>query len=220
MPLKETAMTDNQQEIKIIPLAAEHAREVAKLHIEGIGTGFISSLGVNFVTALYKAIAESRESFGYVAIKDSKVVGFATFTQDVNKLYKSIIRTSGIKFSFLLLRKMFSWNAIRRIFETLFYPKRIERLQLPEAEFLSMVVSPEARGYGLATRFVKTGFHECACRGIKELKILAAVSIGPINKMYEKFGFKVRTQMESHGIVSNIYVVPTDYFDNSPGGPV
>jgi ribosomal protein S18 acetylase RimI-like enzyme len=81
-----------------------------------------------------------------------------------------------------------------------------------------MAVSPEARGHGLATRFVKTGFDECRQRGIKELKILAAISIGPINKMYEKFGFRVATQIENHGIVSNVYVVPTDHFlkkDNS-----
>jgi hypothetical protein len=67
----------------------------------------------------------------------------------------------------------------------------------------------------LASRFVKTGFEECRRRGVKELKILAATTIGPINKMYEKFGFKVAAQIENHGIVSNVYVVPTDHFSNS-----
>jgi len=202
--------------INIIPMAAEHARDAAKLHIEGINTGFISSLGQDFVTVLYKAIAESQDSFGYVAIKENEVVGFATFTTNLNGLYKSIIRKNGLKFIFMLFRKMFSWGVICKIFETLFYPSRIKKLQLPEAEFLSMAVAPKARGHSLATRFVKTGFDECRRRGIQELKIMAAIKIGPINKMYEKFGFKVITQIENHGIVSNVYVVPTDHFSDQP----
>jgi ribosomal protein S18 acetylase RimI-like enzyme len=78
-----------------------------------------------------------------------------------------------------------------------------------------MAISPDARGHGLATRFVKTGFQEYQRRGIKELKILAAEKIGPINKMYEKFGFQVTTKIENHGVVSNVYVVPTDYFEKT-----
>ena len=78
-----------------------------------------------------------------------------------------------------------------------------------------MSVSPEARGHGLASRFIKTGFHECHRRGIKELKILAATKIGPINRVYETFGFKVVAQIENHGIISNVYVVGTDHFGES-----
>ena len=207
-------MTDNET-VQIVPLTPEYAKAAAILHIEGIDMGFISSLGIDFVTALYRAIAESPESFGYVAIKEDKVVGFATFTTNLKGLYKSIIKKNIIRFGFLLFGKMFSWKMIRKIFETLFYPSRIKKYQFPEAEFLSMSVSPAARGHGLATRFIKTGFEECNRRGIKELKILAATKIGPINKVYEKFGFKVAAQVENHGIVSNVYVVSTDHFTKS-----
>lgn len=38
---------------QITPLSDEHIPQIAKLHVEGISTGFISSFGCNFVTALY-----------------------------------------------------------------------------------------------------------------------------------------------------------------------
>jgi hypothetical protein len=41
------------------PVKRYGASSVAALHISGISTGFISSLGQEFVTALYEAIAES-----------------------------------------------------------------------------------------------------------------------------------------------------------------
>ena len=129
----------------------EHARQAARLHIEGIHMGFISSLGVEFVTALYEAIAQSPESFGYVALKDQKVVGFASFTTNLNGLYRTIILKNGLRFFFLLSKRIFSWRVNRKIFETLFYPSRVKKYNFPKAEFLSMAVSPEARGHGLAT---------------------------------------------------------------------
>ena len=63
-------------DIKIIALSAEDASAAAALHISGIGSGFISSLGIDFVTALYEAISECEFGFGYVAKKDAEVIGF------------------------------------------------------------------------------------------------------------------------------------------------
>ena len=51
--------------IIIKSLDVSDASQVARLHITGISTGFISSLGLEFVTALYEAIAESEYSFGF-----------------------------------------------------------------------------------------------------------------------------------------------------------
>jgi GNAT superfamily N-acetyltransferase len=199
-------------EPKIIDLLPEHAREVAQLHISGISGGFISSLGIDFVTSLYKAIAYSDSSFGYVVKQDGRIIGFASFTTDLGSLYKTVIRKSGARFFLQLAGKAFSWRMMKKMLETLFYPSRIKKLDLPTAEFLSMVIAEEGRGKGLATKLVQKGFDECAKLGIDKIKILAAVQIGPINKLYEKFGFKVFTQIVNHGVVSNVYVVPTDHF--------
>ena len=46
---------------------------IATLHIKGISTGFISSLGIDFVTALYEAIAQNKSSFGFVARENGKL---------------------------------------------------------------------------------------------------------------------------------------------------
>jgi len=72
-------------------LSIKDANAVAALHISGISTGFISSLGQDFVAALYEAIAESEYSFGFVAVENDKVLGFVAFTTDLNSLYKSIM---------------------------------------------------------------------------------------------------------------------------------
>ena len=197
------------EEVVVARMGREHARDVAALHIQGIPTGFISSLGINFVTALYEGIGASESSFCFVGLRDSKVVGFAAFTENLSSLYRSVLSRCGWKLVLKSVSKMFSLSRIKKVLETLFYPSRIEKLELPSAEFLSMAVSVEGRGKGLATQFLRQGFAECRRRGIPKLKIFAAVDIIPINKLYEKQGFDLAGQMENHGIVSNIYVADT-----------
>ena len=201
-------------EIEIRDLQAADARDVASLHITGISGGFISSLGIDFVTALYEAMAKSSHSFGYVVKEGDEIIGFSSFTTDLGKLYKSVLRKNFFRFFFLLAGKIFSVRTIKKIFETLFYPSRIKKeMDLPSAEFLSMVIAEKGRGKGLATKFVKKGFRECAQRGHKEIKIMAAVQIVPINKLYSKLGFTIVSQIENHGVVSNVYVVDTNHFE-------
>ena len=83
-------MNETQSQVEFKELQVIHAGQVATLHIQCISTGFISSMGIDFVTSLYDAIAKSKSSFGVVAVRNGKVLGFAAFTTNLNKLYKSI----------------------------------------------------------------------------------------------------------------------------------
>jgi ribosomal protein S18 acetylase RimI-like enzyme len=199
-------------EVAIVPLTRQHARAAAELHVAGIHAGFISSLGIEFVTALYEALSDRPGSFGFVALIDGRVAGVVALTVNVKRLYQVVLRRSAFRFSVLLCRKMLSLESLKKILETLFYPRRIKNLQLPEAEMLSMAVAPAARFYGLGPQLIRAGFEEYRKRGIREVKILAAESLQPINKMYRLLGFQVRTKIINHGVSSNIYVVPADFF--------
>ena len=196
--------------MRTIPLTAEHARDIASLHIQGINTGFISSLGIDFVTALYEAIAKSTSSFGYAVEDNDKVLGFVTFTTNLNRLYKSIIATKGWRFALLLAGKMFSLQKIKKVFETLFYPSRIKKqMDVPSAELLSIAINPETCRRGLATQLVKKGFEYCQKMGLDRVKVLVAADNEPANKLYRKCGFRLVGQIDNHGITSNVYEAKT-----------
>jgi ribosomal protein S18 acetylase RimI-like enzyme len=198
-----------RQEMDYIPLQKDNVRYAAKLHIQDIDTGFISSLGIDFVTALYEAIAQSKASFGFVAEEEDRVLGFVAFTTDLNKLYKSVILKKGLRFALLLAGKMFSPKQIRKVFETLFYPSRIKKMNLPSAELLSIVVAPESQGKGLGGQLLQKGLAECAKRGIEKVKVLVGADNKPANKLYLKCGFELAGRIDNHGILSNIYIAKT-----------
>ena len=102
----------------VTDIKTEHARDIALLHIEGISTGFISSLGADFVTSLYEAIARSDTSFGFVAQDDSKLLGFVAFTANLSRLYRSVVLKKGPRFAVLLAGKMFSVSRLKNVLNT------------------------------------------------------------------------------------------------------
>lgn len=196
-------------DIKITKLLPEHAPDAAKLHISGIPTGFISSLGIDFVTFLYEAIAESPSAFGFVAEKENKVAGFIAFTTNVGQLYKSILRKHGLGFIFILIQKIFYLRTMRNAIETLFYPHRLRKMSLPSSELLSIVIVPGVRKKGLAKSLVLSGLGECEKRGIDQVKVLVGAANKPANQLYLKCGFQFVTQINNHGVISNIFAGQT-----------
>ena len=203
-------MNESKSQVEFKDLQPSHAEQIAKLHIESISTGFISSLGIDFVVSLYEAIAQSKSSFGFVAEKDGKVLGFVAFTTSLNKLYKSVILKRGPLFALLLAGKMFSLERVKRVFETLFYPGRTRKMNLPPAELLSIAVARQERGKGLASQLIEKGFQRCRKKGIDKVKVLIGADNRLGNKLYIKFGFELVGQIVNHGVLSNIYVAQID----------
>lgn len=193
--------------MQIEGLTSAKASQVAKLHIDGIVSGFISSLGRDFVTALYEAIANDDNSFGFMATDDGRVVGFIAVSRDLSSLYKHVAKSGSFKFVFILARKMFSFRIIKKIVDNLFYPSKMKKAGLPDAELLSIVVSDQCRGKGVAKQLVEKSFEQCRSYGIDKMKVLVAADNQPANKLYKNSGFKLHSKIESHGVKSNVYVV-------------
>ncbi len=202
-------MNEMQSEVEFKDLQVAHAGQVAALHIQCISTGFISSMGIDFVTSLYDAIVKSKSSLGVVAVRNGKVLGFAAFTTNLNKLYKSVLWRKGLIFALLLAGNMLSLRRVKKMFETLFYPARIKKMNLPSAELLSIVVGPEERGKGLAGKLIEKGFQHCRKTGVDKVKVLIGADNKPGNKLYLKSGFELVGQIVNHGVLSNIYVAKT-----------
>jgi ribosomal protein S18 acetylase RimI-like enzyme len=202
-------MDKSQGQVEFKDLQVAHAGQVAALHIQCISTGFISSMGIDFVTSLYDAIVKSKSSLGVVAVRNEKVIGFVAFTTNLNKLYKSIIRRKGLKFALLLAGNMLSLRRIKKIFETLSYPARIKKMNLPSAELLSIAVAPEERRKGLAGQLIEKGLRLYRKTGVDKVKVLIGADNKAGNKLYLKSGFELIGQIVNHGVLSNIYVAKT-----------
>jgi ribosomal protein S18 acetylase RimI-like enzyme len=193
----------------ITNMKEEHAKDIARLHVEGIRTGFISSLGIDFVGSLYRAIIETESSFGFVAEGNGRLFGFVALSANLDRLYRTVILKHASAFSLLLSGKMFSFGRLRSTVQTLFYPSRTKKMDLPRAELLSIVVAENERRKGVATALVRKSFIECSLRAIEQVKVLVGAGNEPANTLYLKCGFQLADRINNHGVASNVYIAET-----------
>ncbi len=176
---------------------AHHIEYIAFLHREYIKTGFLSSLGLPFLTLMYYTMSNSHNAFCVVAKDKDKIIGFSSGTISVGMFYKDFLKRNFIKASMMLIPKFISVRFIVKIFETLFYPARKEQ-NLPKSELLSIVVDNNYRGKGIAQKLFRKIEEEFKRRNIKQFKVVVGSRLFAACRFYEKMGGVFSVEAEVH----------------------
>jgi ribosomal protein S18 acetylase RimI-like enzyme len=195
------------------PATEGDVAQVARLHIEAIHEGFLSSLGTAFLRRLYARLCRSRHGFLLVAdgtsVGDDGVVGFVAGSTSLRDFYREFVWRDGLAASLSSAPTLA--RSLRRVLETLRYgtgsdsPAESDN----EAELLAIGVSQSARRLGtggaLARAFLETSARNAATT--------ARVVVGSENAaaiaLYEACGFRVAQELELHAGVRSL-VMRTD----------
>ncbi len=191
----------------IEPLKPSHASDAAHLHLLGINTGFLSSLGQSFLCQLYKAVPVCPAGFGFVSLDETgRVNGFIACAESTGRLYKQAITRRGLCMAGPLLRFCLRPSVMRRMWQTLRYPSQVGD-ELPPAEVLSIAVDASNRGGGVGKRLMQAALDEFARRGVKDVKVAVWAENLPANAFYQRCGFHLAMQWTHHGLPMNIYCI-------------
>lgn len=177
-------------------------RGVARLHVSALEHGFLSRLGVGFLTLLYKSIASSPTCWLLVAKDQDRVVGFGAITANVDDLYKRFVLRHALRSVCMIGPRLLFSVSLRKVLESLCYPFRKKQknaaAEITKAELLSMAVAADCRGTGLAQdlyREIRTTF---ANAGIGQFKIIVGARLEPALRFYRKMGAREVTRLPMH----------------------
>jgi glycosyltransferase involved in cell wall biosynthesis/ribosomal protein S18 acetylase RimI-like enzyme len=170
-------------------------RALADLHVRGIASGFLSSLGRGFLAILYSALIVDPHSAVFVAENDGNVVGFVAGTTDTVAFYRRFGRRHAISAGVRVLPRLRP-GLIRRVRETRSYG--LDGHETVPAELLSMSVAPAARGRGLANRLGAELLAWAGSRGIGAMKVVVGATNEPAIRVYRKLGFGQDQAIEVH----------------------
>lgn len=147
----------------------------------------------------------SPASFCVVAKEGDIVVGFISGVANIKTLYSYFLKHYFLSSAIVLFKKVFSFSFIKKAFETLLYPSK-ER-SLPLAELLTMAVSKQFQGQGVASQMLITFLAEMKKRNIRQCKVLVGEELAPAIHFYQKNGFTFLKNITLHGNnISKIYV--------------
>jgi ribosomal protein S18 acetylase RimI-like enzyme len=125
-------------------------RQVAELHQSCINQGFLSTLGIGFLTLLYESIDADKRSVLIVATSDGVVTGFVSGGLGMRGIYLQLLRR-WIRLVPALFPVFLNPSALRRILEIILMNSEQPRQSRDSrAELLSIAVRPSSRGSGIA----------------------------------------------------------------------
>lgn len=182
------------------------SREIAVIHQQEINQGFLSQLGVKFLSKLYEAMVLSENCFVLVAKENNQIVGSISGCLNTKEFYREFLKKYGPGSVIILLSKILNLAILKKIFETLKYSKKIDK-NCTEAELLTIACKKEFRGTGLSIDMFKNFVNEMESRGIKEFKVVVGEELPRAIGFYEKLGFKLCSNIIIHkGYSSRVYV--------------
>jgi ribosomal protein S18 acetylase RimI-like enzyme len=190
----------------LVRLTRADAAAVGELHRSAIATSFLSSLGRGSSKHLYKAVLSSPSAFGFAwRGPDGRLLGYIACAQSTSEVYRQSLLRHGAMMVFWLLPRIWHISVLRRLWE-IRYPAEIPR-ELPQAEILSIAVSPEAHGRGIGTRLMGAVLGALQHQGIFDVKVSVWAGNTSAIKFYERCGFELALTRLHHGRPMNIYTI-------------
>jgi GNAT superfamily N-acetyltransferase len=185
----------------IVSLAPIHAADAARLHMAGQPGTFLTALGPDVLTALYRALPQTRAGFGFAATdavgnEAGALLGFVSATTGVGKLFGEIgTRQMGTLLPPLVGQLVRHPALIWRSVQTVAYPLLVggsevgENLLGTPAELLSIMVEPSQRGQGIGARLLAALVEACQIRNISLLDVTVDADNAGAQRFYMRHGF-------------------------------
>ena len=191
-------------------------REAAELHQNGITEGFLSTLGIPFLAALYQGIGATEGSGVLVASAEGEILGFLAYTSNVKTCYKRLLRSRWPVLAWKMLPNIIRPSIYRKVVETLMYPFAAGKSgqEAPaestgngdaRPELLAMAVSESARGQGVGKRLVAAMDDAMHAMHIVGYYVVTHGVDERSNRFYASCGFEKVGEFENHGRPMNEY---------------
>ncbi|HBH45813.1 MAG TPA: hypothetical protein DDX47_00385 [Candidatus Jacksonbacteria bacterium] len=176
---------------------SEDAPKIAHLHQQEITRGFLSQLGLNFLTKLYQTLIEFPQSFVVVAEVGGQLAGFVSGCDNLRKFYRFFYRRFNIGLVLSLLPKMLNPATLKKMLDIIRPPHYQAGENIP-AELLTMAVTRGYQGQGVAQKILEYFTQEMQKRKIFIFKVIVGENLPRAIGFYEKTGFKYLAKISVH----------------------
>jgi ribosomal protein S18 acetylase RimI-like enzyme len=180
-------------------------QDAASLHIASIPSGFLPTLGLKFLSLMYRCIDEGVSTILITKYRDDQLVGFVTGSVGHSNLYRSMLSHPFV-LVFALFPVVFSIKKVRKIFSILNHSSSSDRASYPAPELLTICVNSSFRRQGVADELYVKLCNYFKSKSVNEFVIIVGKALDA-NQFYIKQGANVVGQLQVHaGADSNVFI--------------
>lgn len=198
-------------QLLVTPLTPNYARQAARLHIQGQPGTFLTSLGEDVLTVVYRALPQSGGGFGFAVVQltdhgtilagDEPLLGYISATTSVGGLFAAMATQRLGELLFPLLRRYVQAPGLAvRSMQTAVYPFLAHEDEgEPAAELLSIMVEPELRSYGIGALLMAAFLQECRSRSLSAVTVTVDAANDGAQRFYRRHGFSTWRDITLYG---------------------
>ena len=171
---------------------------IAKLHVKFINQGFLSTLGIPFLSLLYEAIDKDSGSILLIIKNDLNIIGFVSGTSNLKKVYQQLL-LQPLRLFCSLKSCFFSPSKIYKIIEILLIIRNnSSSVDLPKQELLSIVVDSKCQGKRYAETLFKDLCGYFKEKGASSFIIVVGSDLSRASAFYTKMGAVPVKEIQVH----------------------
>ena len=180
-------------------------QDAASLHIASIPSGFLPTLGLKFLSLMYRCIDEAASTILITKYNDDQLVGFVTGSVGTSSLYRSMLSHPFV-LVFALFPVVFRIKKVRKVFSLLSHSSGSVRASYPAPELLTICVNSSFRRQGIADELYFKLCNDFKSKSVNEFVIIVGKALDA-NRFYLKQGATVVGQLQVHaGSDSNVFI--------------
>lgn len=181
--------------------------KVGSLHVSMLDQAFLSSLGPRFLYVVYRAIDECAGAELFVERNGEKITGFVSGAASMSPIYRQMLRHAP-ELILALFPSLLNPVKLWRIFELLLHSaRRVEIINHPTFELLSIAVASDCRGTGVSERLYRSLMNYCEQNKISSFKIVVGEALTGAHRFYRRMGAEVVRELQVHrGHRSLVYI--------------
>jgi len=184
--------------MEIRKAAISDCLQIACLHREGIGAGFLRSLGAPFLSLLYEALIRWPQAVVLTAAEGQKILGFVAGVKANGRFMRFFALRYGARAVWRIFPRLFRLDAFRKIIEVFFCSSQKGLVVFPQAELLSIAVREDARGRGIGKDLFLGLTAWFQRQGVKNFKIIVGKDLLSAKRFYNTMGCRLAGEVEIH----------------------
>jgi len=193
----------------VIPMKLEHIKSVVDVHLQSFRGFFLSFLGREFLSELYRGIVTDPSGIAFVVVAYERVIGFVAGTDHPAGFYKRLLGKRWWRFGLASLPAIIKTPQVFfRLIRALSMPTQVTA-ENDRGTLMSIAVLPGKQNKGTGHLLTKTFLEEAKERGLRQVDLTTdKLNNDSVNAFYIREGFYLTRSFETpEGREMNEYVI-------------